>query len=88
MWLFHYGNAHISELFNFIEKAGLEFVALTAPKAISILTIDDPVNFGTLDEELKNTLKMLSQEEQMTVADIVDGTVHMHEFYARKKIKH
>ena len=75
----------ISELFDFIESAGLEFVALTAPKMISILTIDDPVNFGLLDESLKNSLKMLSQQEQMTVADLVDGTVPIHEFYAKKK---
>ena len=78
----------ISELFEFLDGAGLEFVALTAPKIISILTIDDPVNFGHLDESLKNSLKMLSQQEQMTVADLVDGTVHIHEFYARKKIIH
>ena len=76
----------ISELFDFIESAGLEFVALTAPKMISILTIDDPVNFGQLDESLKNSLRMMSQQEQMTVADLVDGTVNGHEFYARKKI--
>ena len=53
---------------------------------ISILTIDDPVNFGQLDESLKNSLRMMSQQEQMTVADLVDGTVNRHEFYARKKI--
>ena len=82
-----YGIEHILELFEFIEKAGLEFVALTSPEAISVLTIDDPVNFGTLDEELKSLLKMLSPEDQMTVADIVDGTVPIHEFYARKQIK-
>ena len=73
-------------MFDFIESSGLEFVALTAPKMISILTIDDPVNFGQLDESLKNSLRMLSQQEQMTVADLVDGTVNRHEFYARKKI--
>ena len=72
-------------MFNFLETAGLEFVALTAPKLISILTVDDPVNFGKLDEELRHSLRLLSQEEQMTVADLVDGSVHIHEFYARKK---
>jgi len=75
----------VPELFDFIEGAGLEFVALTAPKTISILTIDDPINFGRLDESLKNSLRNLSKQEQMTVADLVDGTVHKHEFYARKK---
>ena len=72
------------ELFDFIETAGLEFVTLTNPKINSILTIDDPVNFGKLDVNLKNNLKKLSLKEQMTVADLVDGTVHIHEFYARK----
>ena len=85
MFLFYH--QHLLELFDFIETAGLEFVALTAPKSISILTIDDPVNFGMLDVELKNTLKKLTPMEQMTVADIVDGTVPIHEFYAKKTIK-
>jgi len=75
----------VPELFNFLETAGLEFVALTAPNLISILTVEDPVNFGKLDEELRQSLRLLSQEEQMTVADLVDGSVHIHEFYARKK---
>jgi len=74
----------VPELFDFLEKAGLQFVSLNAPRHISVLTIDDPVNFGNLDLNLRNDLKKLSIQDQMTVADLVDGTVGTHEFYAKK----
>ena len=77
-------NYNFSELYDFLEKGGLQFVSLNAPRHISVLTIDDPVNFGNLDLNLRNDLKKLSIQDQMTVADLVDGTVGTHEFYAKK----
>ena len=82
-WLNNNRN-NVLELFEFINQAGLNFVSINGPVDKFILSLDYLENFEKLDEELKNNLKSLSDEEQISVAEMVDGGVDNYQFFASK----
>jgi len=74
-----------TELFEFIEESGLHLVSLPGPAEKFVLSTDYQPNFGALDEKTKRHLKRLSFEEQVAIAELVDGSIDNHYFYASKQ---
>ena len=71
-------------MFEFIKAADLKFVTVNGPRERFVLTIDNKETFGHLDEKIIRHLNRLSKEEQIAVAEIVDGGVDNHNIYASK----
>ena len=49
------------------------------------MSVDYHPNFGGLDQKTRRQLRRLSMEEQVAVAELVDGSVDNHYFYASKQ---
>lgn len=73
------------ELFEFIREAGLNFVSVNGPRERFALSTENHEYFGGVDEKMKRHINRLSDEEKMTIAEIVDGGVDNHNVYASKQ---
>lgn len=72
------------ELFEFIGAAGLNFVSVNGPRERFALSSENHEYFHGLDEKMKRHINRLSDEEKITIAEIVDGGVDNHNVYASK----
>jgi len=73
-----------AELFLFIKNAGLNFVSISGPEEKFVLSLDYQKNFGLIDEKLRRHLNRLRKEDQIAIAELVDGGVDNHNIYASK----
>ena len=71
-------------MFEFIKNAGLHFISSNGPAEKFVLSLEHNQYFGELDEKTRRHLKRLSEEEKIAVAELVDGSVDNHYFYASR----
>ena len=71
-------------MFEFIKNAGLYFISSHGPAEKFVLSLEHNQYSGELDEKTRRHLKRLSEEEKMAVAELVDGSVDNHYFYASR----
>ena len=58
---------------------------MTGPAEKFVLSFDYEPSFGGLDQKAKSQLEKLSFEEEVAIAELVDGSIDNHFFYASKQ---
>ena len=74
-------NTAVSELYDFLESAGLTFVSLTRPREQRKFDIESL----NLDEVQKKAILLLNKRDQHAIAELMHGSVNGHSFFYSKQ---
>ena len=70
----------ISEIYDFVESVGLNFVSFDYPKEMLKYDVENIA----MDDELKVEIKKLKKRDQQAIAELIHGTIIGHNFYISK----
>ena len=76
----------IPELYDFVEKAGLKISKLLSSGDSAGNSLYKP-RYYLQDEDMLESIEQLPEREQQAIAEIMNGLIGKHEFYATKDIK-
>ena len=74
-------NTSISEMFNFLESAGLNFVSFNRPRELQKFEIDSL----NLDAVQNKNIALMTKMDQHAIAEIIHGSINGHSFYFSKQ---